>query len=152
MTSLLEDVRKGREVQDAVRYAIARIARCDDRPLEQGQLRRRDVRRGAEQGLRVPGEREEQPRPRGRRRPRHDAVVVVRIPLRFHQRLSAAIGARCEAGPPGGGTVEGGDYRLGLHLAWSAQDDESWYQQVEREFGMNARPQTAATAHPAGDD
>jgi NAD(P)-dependent dehydrogenase (short-subunit alcohol dehydrogenase family) len=26
-------------------------------------------------------------------------------------------------------------------IAWNAQDDESWYQQVEREFGLNARPQ-----------
>ncbi|BCS34980.1 short-chain dehydrogenase/reductase [Luteitalea sp. TBR-22] len=26
-------------------------------------------------------------------------------------------------------------------IAWSAQDDESWYEQLERDFGMNARPQ-----------
>ena len=25
-------------------------------------------------------------------------------------------------------------------IEWNAQDDERWYQQVEREFGMNARP------------
>ncbi len=27
-------------------------------------------------------------------------------------------------------------------VAWSAQDDESWYAQVERDFGLNARPAT----------
>jgi NAD(P)-dependent dehydrogenase (short-subunit alcohol dehydrogenase family) len=29
-------------------------------------------------------------------------------------------------------------------IEWNAQDDEDWYQQVEREFGLNARPQSHA--------
>ncbi|MCW5966401.1 MAG: SDR family oxidoreductase [Bryobacterales bacterium] len=35
---------------------------------------------------------------------------------------------------------------------WSAQDDESWYAAVERDFGMNARPLPAAPASTNSDD
>jgi NAD(P)-dependent dehydrogenase (short-subunit alcohol dehydrogenase family) len=35
-------------------------------------------------------------------------------------------------------------------IAWNAQDDESWYQQVERDFGLNARPQPQAGSGVAG--
>jgi NAD(P)-dependent dehydrogenase (short-subunit alcohol dehydrogenase family) len=35
-------------------------------------------------------------------------------------------------------------------IQWNAQDDEDWYQQVEREFGLNARPQVPAVAGAAG--
>ena len=35
-------------------------------------------------------------------------------------------------------------------IAWSAQDDESWYQQVERDFGLNARPQPEAGSGAVG--
>jgi NAD(P)-dependent dehydrogenase (short-subunit alcohol dehydrogenase family) len=29
-------------------------------------------------------------------------------------------------------------------VGWSAQNDEAWYEQVEREFGLNARPEVRA--------
>jgi NAD(P)-dependent dehydrogenase (short-subunit alcohol dehydrogenase family) len=44
-------------------------------------------------------------------------------------------------------------WRAGLSdeqwIQWNAQEDEDWYQQVEREFGMNARPQLHAVAEAA---
>ena len=48
-----------------------------------------------------------------RRRSRGDAVEVVGIPLRLHQRLAAAVGAAGEVGVRGRATVEPGDHRLG---------------------------------------
>jgi NAD(P)-dependent dehydrogenase (short-subunit alcohol dehydrogenase family) len=35
-------------------------------------------------------------------------------------------------------------------IAWNAQDDESWYRHVERDFGLDARPQPHAGAGAAG--
>jgi hypothetical protein len=40
------------------------------------------------------------------------------------------------------------DWRSGMSdeqwVDWSAQDDEAWYERVEREFGLNARPEVRA--------
>ena len=101
--------------EDAVRHAVAPVTRRHNRLLQHGELRRRDVRRRSDQGLRVPNEGEHEARPRRRGRTRHDPVVVVRVALRFHQRLPPTVGARREVGPPGRRTVEGGYHRLRLH-------------------------------------
>jgi hypothetical protein len=34
-------------------------------------------------------------------------------------------------------------------IAWNAQDDDSWYRQVELEFGLDARPQPQVGASAA---
>jgi len=28
---------------------------------------------------------------------------------------------------------------------WNAQDDDTWYDQVQRDFGLNARPESRAS-------
>ena len=101
--------------EDTIRYAVAPVARRHNRLLQYGELRRRDMRRRPDQGLRVPHEGHHEARPRRCGRTRHDAVVVVRVALRFHQRLPPTVGARCEVRPTRRRTVEGGDHRLRLH-------------------------------------
>jgi len=86
--------------------------------LEGGRLDGSELRRwnGAgrvgEEGLLVPDEAAEQVRPIVRRSAGHDAVEVVREPLRFHQRLASAVRAADEVRARRAIAVEGSDHGL----------------------------------------
>ena len=120
--------------------AVARVARGDGALVEQRQFRiGQPCRLVFQRGRRREQVARRQARPDIGGRARDNAVVVGRIPLRFHQPLSSAGRTTNEVREPRAAAVEGLDDALGL----DGRFVNGTIPEVDDEFGMAQRPRSS---------